>query len=288
MTRLRFIAATAAISALGSALALAADNRQEKRLTVAPGAVINIVNNAGMVNLHGGSGQQVVVTSTTHSDSVNVAPTVTADGRRVEISVQSASGQKLTDDDAKVDLDVTVPAGVSVVVRTATASVMAEGLNGDLSASSDTGQITLKNVSKAHIHIRGVAAPVSLANVKGGDVDITAAGGNVDMVNVTGHKVTVGTTSGNIGFQGDVSGGGDYTFTSHSGGIDLTIPESASFELDARAVRGTVENDFPLVQKSHAQYPQTTGGRSFSGTSHSGSSSVQVQSFSGRIRVKKQ
>jgi len=48
-----------------------------------------------------------------------------------------------------------------------------------------------------------------------------------------------------------------------------------------------VENDFPFRERSHNSFVPTPG-RSFSGTSHSGSSSVELQSFSGKIRVKKQ
>jgi hypothetical protein len=42
-----------------------------------------------------------------------------------------------------------------------------------------------------------------------------------------------------------------------------------------------------LQQKSHNSFVPMQG-RSFAGTSNSGSSSVELQSFSGKIRVKKQ
>jgi len=67
----------------------------------------------------------------------------------------------------------------------------------------------------------------------------------------------------------------------------MSLPQTASVDITARSVSGDVQNDFPLSQKTHTSFtPQT--GRSFAGTSNSGASSVQLQSFSGRIRVKKQ
>jgi hypothetical protein len=58
-------------------------------------------------------------------------------------------------------------------------------------------------------------------------------------------------------------------------------------DLSARSTTGAVENDFPLQEKSHNSFVPKQG-RSFAGTSNSGSSSVELQSFSGKIRVKKQ
>jgi DUF4097 and DUF4098 domain-containing protein YvlB len=97
----------------------------------------------------------------------------------------------------------------------------------------------------------------------------------------------VGTAGGGITWNGDFAGGGSYVLTTHSGEIDVTLPATASVDLTARSVTGSVENDFPLQNKSHMTFVPTQG-RSFAGTSNSGSSSVELESFSGKIRVKKQ
>jgi DUF4097 and DUF4098 domain-containing protein YvlB len=67
----------------------------------------------------------------------------------------------------------------------------------------------------------------------------------------------------------------------------MTLPESASIDLTARTVSGTVTNDFPLQAKTHPTFVPKSGS-SFAGTSNSGLSSVELQTFSGKIRVKKQ
>ena len=81
--------------------------------------------------------------------------------------------------------------------------------------------------------------------------------------------------------------GGEYSLTNHTGNIDVTLPSSASVDLDARSSHGSVEDSFPLRQKTHLANALVAG-RSFAGTSNSGSSSVQLRSFSGKIRLKKQ
>jgi DUF4097 and DUF4098 domain-containing protein YvlB len=132
-----------------------------------------------------------------------------------------------------------------------------------------------------------MTAPVTLKDVTISRVDIQSSGGAVRLSNVTGQRISASTTSGNIEYRGDCSGGGDYILTTHSGAIDMTLPATASVDLSARSTTGAVENAFPLQEKQHNPFVPKQG-RSFAGTSNSGSSSVELQSFSGKIRVKKQ
>ncbi len=268
------------------AAAQAQSPRKETRLDLAAGGAVNITNRFGSINLKSDSGHQVVIAYTTHSDKVEVDQQATPDKRRVEIRTHALGDQKPNAEEARVDLDVTVPAGTSVTVNSSTAPITAEGANGDLSLSSETGQITVQNVLRSHVQIQTVGGPVTLNNVSG-YVDVSTSGGIVQLSQVTGTKVKVGTGSGNITYKGDCSGGGTYTFRTHSGNIDMTLPQTASVDLTASSRSGEVQNDFPLQSKTHSPFVPK-GGRSFTGTSNSGSSSVQLQSFSGRIRVKKQ
>ena len=281
------IAAAGATAALCAVAAQAAENRKEAKLEIAPKGNVTIVNNSGSVALRSAFGRQVLVAYTTHSDKIEVDQNSTADKQRIELRSHTLAGQKPTADEAKVDFEITVPPGVSVNVTTVSAPVTAEGLSGDLSLSSESGQISVHNVAKSHLHIRSMNAPVSLTGVTGTHVDIQSSGGAVHMSNVTGPRVAVGTTNGNIDYRGDCSGGGDYVLTTHSGEIDMWLPPSASVDLSARSRTGSVENEFPLEAKIHPTFPPAQG-RSFAGTSNSGSSSVELQSFSGKIRVKKQ
>jgi DUF4097 and DUF4098 domain-containing protein YvlB len=276
-----------AILVLGTAYAMAADTRNEVRIDIAPDGTVNVVNSSGIVSIHAGSGRQVTLSYVTRSNKVEVDHSVTPDKRRAELRTHALPDQHPTGDEMRVDYDLTVPAGVSVGVSTATAPITVDGLSGDITLSSDTGQIVVRNVAKAHVNARGVTAPVNLTDVVNGEVDITTSGGAVQLVNVSGNKVRVGTANGSITYRGDCSGGGSYIFTTHSGAIDVTLPESASVDLSARSMNGTVQNDFPLQAKTHPIFVPKTGS-SFAGTSNSGLSSVELQSFSGKIRVKKQ
>ena len=262
-----------------------AETRKEARFDISPNGTLNLVNNSGSVTLHSGSGHQVLVSYTVHSDKVEVDQNATK--QRIELRTHALLNEKPTADEAKVDYEITVPAGVSVNVTTVSANITAENLSGDIGLSSETGNVDVKNVSKAHLRIRSMNATVNLDNVTANIIDIQSAAGAIQLKNVTGQRVAANTTSGNITYRGDCSGGGDYLFTTHSGAIDMMLPETASVDLTARSTSGSVENEFPLREKTHNTFvPQQ--GRSFAGTSNSGLSSVELQSFSGKIRVKKQ
>jgi DUF4097 and DUF4098 domain-containing protein YvlB len=286
-TATRALLFTAATLGICLCSAHAADTRKEARIDIAPGGTVNIVNGGGSVALHSGAGHQLLVVYTVHSAKVEVDQSASANKQRVELLTHALPGEKPTADEARVDYDVTVPAGISVNVSTASAPITADGLNSEIELSSETGQITIHNIAKSHVHVRSMAAPVSLQDVTMSRVDIQSTGGAVQLKNVNGQRVSVGTTSGNIDYQGDCSGGGNYILTTHNGAIDVTLPATASVDLTARSTTGAVENAFPLQEKPHNSFvPQQ--GRSFAGTSNSGSSSVELQSFSGKIRVKKQ
>jgi DUF4097 and DUF4098 domain-containing protein YvlB len=286
-TASRALLFTAASLGICVCAAHAADSRKEARIDIAPGGTVNIVSGGGSIALHSGAGHQLLVSYTVHSAKVEVDQNISANKQRVELLSHALPGEKPTADEAKVDYDVTVPAGISVNVSTTSAPITAEGISSEIGLSSETGQITVHNIAKSHVHVRSMTAPVSLQDVTLSRVDIQSTGGTVQLKNVSGQRIAVGTTSGNIEYQGDCSGGGDYILTTHSGAIDVTLPATASVDLTARSTTGQVENDFPLEQKPHNSFvPQQ--GRSFAGTSNSGSSSVELQSFSGKIRVKKQ
>src|ERR1700730_620311 len=135
MKRIYSTAILGAAFAMMVAFAMASDSRNPVKLNIAPGGVVNIVNNNGSVTLHPGGSQQVIVNATSHSDKIEVDSNSTPDGKRVEILTHVLSQQKLSADESKVDYDITVPAGVSVTVSTATAPITIENLNSDLSLS---------------------------------------------------------------------------------------------------------------------------------------------------------
>jgi DUF4097 and DUF4098 domain-containing protein YvlB len=264
-----------------------AQNKKEFKFTTQPGATLSIINEFGPVTVHPVSGRQVLVTATVPSDKVEVDQTQS--GNRIQLRTHLQQ-PRMTADQARVQYDISVPSDMSVNVRSANGPISVERMRGDITAEGDTANIDIHDVSNGHVHVRSMGGTVKLANISNGHIEVTSVSGPVDMNNVTGPRLEVNTTSGKISYTGNFGSNGDYSFTNHNGDIDVFVPANASVDLSARSLKGSVENDLQVAPMVHAPgfASQSDATRALSGTVNSGGSSVQIRSFSGKIRVKKQ
>jgi DUF4097 and DUF4098 domain-containing protein YvlB len=264
-----------------------AQNKKEFRFTVQQGATVSIINEFGPVTVHPASGRQVLVTATLPSDKVEVDQTQS--GNRIQLRTHLQQ-PKMTAEQARVQYDVSAPADVSVSVRSANGPISVERMRGDITAEGDSATIDVRDTANGHVHVRSMGGPVKLTNISNGHVEVTSVSGPVDLNNVTGPKLEVNTASGKITYNGNFGSDGDYSFTNHTGDIDVFVPANASVDIAARSLKGSVENDLQVAPKLHAPgfASQSDATRALSGTVNSGGSSVQIRSFSGKIRVKKQ
>lgn len=253
---------------------------REFRYQAAANTSVSIVNTAGNVLVRAVPGRQVVISAAPQSDRLEIDSSQNSTRIQARTHALDRSAAQ-----ARVDYNVQVPADVNLDVRTATGTIRVEGVRGNTRIEGDAAEIHVAQAAGT-VSVRSVSGPVTLSDVKA-IVDITSPGGEVRLTNVSGARVVVNTTTAPIYFAGDFAGGGDYQLTNHSGTIEVIAPASASLDLTARSVNGSVETDFPFQQKDHTGFMPAPG-KSFAGTANKGSSSVELRSFSGRIRVKKQ
>src|SRR5256885_11937353 len=141
-------------------------------------------------------------------------------------------------------------------------------------------------LNSSHLVISYAVFCLKKKHIQDGHVEITSVSGDVIMNEVSGPVVQVNSSSGKIRYEGAFGGGGEYSFTMHPGDIDATAPTYASIDVTARSVKGQVDNDFPLLPKTHITFPVDKA-RSLVGTAGKAASSVKLLSFSGKIHLKK-
>jgi DUF4097 and DUF4098 domain-containing protein YvlB len=241
------------------------------------------VNENGTVIVRPSTAHQVSIATILQSPKVEVDSN--QNGNR--ITTRTHVLQKTTADQSRVDYEVSLPQDANVSVDSGTGQIRVENMQGNVTVEADDSNVDITGVTNGSVQIQTVNGKVNLSNLKQSRVLVTSTGGNVQLTSVSGPKVSVKTTSGNIFFVGDFDGGGTYILMNHSGDIDVQLPSNASVDLSARSVKGAVENDFPFQKSLHPSF-QVSEGRAFAGTSNSGASSVELRSFSGKIRVKKQ
>jgi DUF4097 and DUF4098 domain-containing protein YvlB len=267
-----------------SSLAAVAQTRKEMKFNVGPGSSLTITNDFGPVTVHVAPGSQIIATATLNPGQVEIDQTHS--GSRVELFTHSLQ-QRAKAEVAHVGFDVTVPPDCDLIIHSSAGPISVEQVRGDVSADGDLANIDVHDVGGGQVHLRTLKGSIALSNVTDGHVEISSVSGPVTLKNVSGPHVEVNTTNGVINYAGLFSDNGDYEFSTHSGDINVSLPSNASVEVAARSVTGQVQNDFPFHPKQHVPFPVTSG-RAFAGTSNSGASSVQLRSYSGTIRVKKQ
>jgi len=264
-------------------LAFSEPVKKDFRYTVGPGTSLTVVNLSGPVTVRGTTGRQILITATVNSSKVMVDSA--QQGNRVE--VWSHFTDQTTPAERRVEYEIFVPMNTNVTVRAASGPIRIERLRSGVVLEGDEASIHVQDVSNGHVHARTLNGGIVLSNVNGTEIEVRSATGDIRLSRVSATVVKVTSTRGNIYYDGEFGLGGNYTVFNHSGNIEVSLPEAASVDLTARSQKGTVQNEVPMRQKQQqAAYPNRAGS-TFVGTSHSGSSSVQLTTFSGTIRVKK-
>jgi DUF4097 and DUF4098 domain-containing protein YvlB len=194
--------------------------------------------------------------------------------------------------------EVTVPAGTRVLMRSTSGDLSARGVKGEVEARSvsgdveveDAGPVTFESVS-GDVTGRRLAGPVRSKSVSGdieldgvtGDVDAETTSGDVILASARTKFVRAESVSGEITYNGTIDPSGRYEFHSHSGDIDLTLPEGVGAQLGVETFSGEIDTAFPLQLGAS----QRDGGRPrrFEFTLGKGGARITAETFSGNINL---
>ena len=192
-----------------------------------PTIVINDANGNIQVNAGGGS-SSVDVQATTQADGFGnpnkgqVSYNQSPDGNTITI--------KFTSQDGSADFNVTVPNHSNLRLQTSSGDIDVEGINGQISMSTDSGNVTATN------------------DILSGSSNLSTASGNITAKQdqLAGPAV-LHTDSGNITFDGSINARGDYQFTTGSGNIDANLNSSTALDVNASTDNGSITSNIQSV-----------------------------------------
>jgi len=184
-----------------------------------------------------------------------------------------------------VNYMVQVPAGTSLEIHDPQGSVEIDSVKGDTSVDSLGGGISVAD-SGGHLSLRSVGGNIKVIRPSG-RVEAYSINGNLHFLDPSSTRLRGTTTSGAIVYEGDFAPGGEYVLSDYSGSITVVCPSRASFELDAKTVRGKLDNQFSLVPRGPSRSFLPPGNSIF-GTQGSGQATLEVTSFSGTIHIRQQ
>lgn len=269
-------------------LAAADPARVEKTLETIPNPRISLINLTGQVVVKGWDKPQVHFLSTTASPRVEIdeeaLPAGGGPAEKIHLNTHVLDSLAAARDQA-ADYWMDVPIGSTLEIRNRQGSVQVENIQGETSVESVGATVLVKDVA-GHLAVHSVGGDVKLIR-SSGHVEASSITGNLQFVSPTGLELRANTSSGTITYQGDFVPGGEYVLSNYSGNIEIFCPASSSFELEAKTVRGKLENSLPITRKRHAPSPLAPG-YSLLGTHNTGNATVQLTSYSGTIRIRPQ
>lgn len=248
---------------------------------------VTISNMAGKVTVEGWNRQQVhvaykIMTSKVSVDTVQLPSHGPADKVHFTTYFVDRTAPSLS---PQVDYILQVPIGASLEIHNPQGTVKIDSIKGDTSVDSLGGNVSVANAGGA-LSIRSVGGNIEVIRPSG-RVEAYSINGDLHFVDPTSLRVHGTTTSGKIVYEGNFASGGDYVLSDYSGDITVLCPSNASFELDAKTVRGKLDNEFPLVRRGPAQ-SFVSPGNSLFGTQGSGQATLELTSFSGAIHIRQQ
>ncbi|GAC1409181.1 MAG: hypothetical protein NVSMB53_01030 [Gemmatimonadaceae bacterium] len=287
------IAAVAAVMLLSSPLI--AQKKIERRLPLGMEGALRIVNMVGNVVVHGWDEDTVMARGT-----LGAGETFFMGGgyTGAKIFVESVDDR----DPKPTRLEVWVPARVRLWVKTATANIDVSGVQGglDLYVVSGTidvtgspGELNAEAID-GDIQITGSPSWLRAKSASGAitfqgaspDAGLSTVSGPIRIEGGTGkfERAKVETVTGNISFSGRLDRSGSFDFDTHSGNVDIAIPDRTSVAFSVVTIAGNITNNF----SKNSPIPGRFGrGAELTSDGSGGGAKVSVRTFKGPVTLRR-
>ena len=199
-------------------------------------------------------------------------------------------------------VEVTVPTGVALIVRTQSGDVTIRDTRGAVEAHAQNGDVEVHGVRgrldvstfSGDVHVDDVEGDIELSALSGdahigsakGDIDAKTVSGDIIMDDITAKNVHAQTTSGDVTYDGTIDAQGRYELVSHSGGVSFSVPKGAGAQISVSTWSGDIESDFPITLKPGEHGFGGNSGRKITFELGNGSARIIAESFSGDITIR--
>lgn len=284
----------AALGALGLTAGAGAQEEIDETAKVKSDVRVEVENISGSVVVVGWDRDEVKITGTLGHGTERLD--VDASPERVRIEVVLPRRARNVEE---TDLEIHMPAGGSLEVKTVSADAEATGLTGEVYLETVSGDVELGG-SPAEADAETVSGQIELtvdsdevrAESVSGGILITRARGALAAETVSGEILIEGgvftrldaqTVSGDIRLTGGFSRDGVYRFESHSGSVELWLPEDTSADFEISTYSGEIDSDFGGRPRRTGKY---TPGEELDLTTGGGGASVRIDTFSGDVELR--
>jgi DUF4097 and DUF4098 domain-containing protein YvlB len=278
-----FIAATPAF----------AQKKVERRLPLGMEGAFRVMNMVGSVTVHGWSKDTVLVRATLPQlDKLLIGGTYTgakmfienADDRdpkptRVEVWLPARARLWIKTATANIDvtgvdgqLDLYVVSG-NIDVNGNPRELNAEAIDGDIHVIGSPGWLRAKSASGA-ITLRGSSTDAGFSTVSGA---VRVDGGNFE-------RTKIETVTGNITFTGMLDRSGTFDFDTHSGSLDIAIPDKVNADVSVVTIAGNITNNLSKARPVSGRFGR---GTELNFETGGGGAKISVRTFKGAVTLRR-
>jgi hypothetical protein len=274
---------------------LLAQKKVERKLPLGMEGALRVVNMVGSVVVHGWNKDTVLVRGTlAPGDNFFMGGGYTGAKMFVE---------SLNDRDPKpTRLEIWVPARVRLWIKTATANIDVSDVSGGLDLYVVSGTIDVTGNPRelnaeaidGDIHITGSPSWVRAKSASGAitlqgaspDAGLSTVSGQIKVDGGTGlfERTKIETVTGNISFSGRLDRSGAFDFDSHSGSIDIAIPDKTGATFSVVTIAGAITNNLSRKTPISGRFGR---GAELSSEESGGGAKVSVRTFKGPVTLRR-
>jgi DUF4097 and DUF4098 domain-containing protein YvlB len=272
---------------------LAAQKKIERRMPLGMEGAFRIMNMVGSVVVHGWNKDTVLIRGAlAPGDKFYAGGGYTG----AKMFIESADEH----DPKPANLEIWVPSRVRLWVKTATANIDVQGVDGGLdlytvSATIDvTGNPHELNAEAidGDIHIAGSPSWLRAKSASGAitfrggssDAGISTVSGPVKIEGGVFERTKIETVTGNISFSGRLDRSGTFDFDTHSGSIDIAVPDQTSASFSVATIAGTIANNVSRTAPSAGRFGR---GSELATEIGDGGARISVRTFKGSVTLRR-
>ncbi|HWX65538.1 MAG TPA: DUF4097 family beta strand repeat-containing protein [Rhodanobacter sp.] len=285
---------------IGHALA---DTPIQLRHDATPTARVSISNIAGTVNVIAWNRNEVQVSGQLGNGSKPLTITGSNGDMTIKVEPQGGSGWfnwKGDNNMAPTTLELHVPEAASLDIDVVSAPLVIDGMDGGSIAVNTVSGKARINARTPSLKVDSVSGGIELAGhaeqadlqTVSGEILAPALGSDVKLQTISGRiqaaggpwrKLTLSTVSGDVQLTGGLTVDGSLGIDSMSGDVQLQLPANTSGNLHASSFSGNLRSDFGTPKE-----PEHGPGSSLNVRLGDGSGKINIETFSGDLRVRKQ
>ena len=270
-----------------------AQSKVEKRLPLGMEGAFRIINMVGSVTVHGWNKDTVMVRATLPQlDKLRMGGTYTG----AKMFIENADER----DPKPTRLEVWVPSRTRLWIKTATANIDVTGVDGQLDlyvvsgtidVNGNPGELNAEAID-GDIHVIGSPAWLRAKSASGvitlrgssSDAALSTVSGAIRVDGGNFERTKIETVTGNIAFSGMLDRTGTFDFDTHSGSIDIAVPEKVSADISVVTISGEIVNKLSRSRPVSGRFGR---GTELNVEIGAGGAKISVRTFKGPVTLRR-